>query len=247
MTWVRLDDSFPDHPKALQVGPLACWLYVCGIAYANRHLTDGFIPARQVVRLIDAKKVEALAAALVDAQLWEVVDGGYEIHDYLVYQPSAEKVKKERAGNADRQARYRNRHAVSNEDSNGVTNADVTPSVTPAPPQPNHNNLTVGADAPKPTLKALPRNGPAQTLLAIWYERAGGQPVNYAKAVGLAQKLVELGATEEDVGELYDWMSEQDFFDGKFDLGTAVSQWEKFQQSRKPRRRTADRYRGVSA
>jgi len=36
MAWVRLDDGFPDHPKALQAGPLACWLYVCGIAYANR-------------------------------------------------------------------------------------------------------------------------------------------------------------------------------------------------------------------
>lgn len=241
MAWVRIDDSFPDHPKALQAGPLACWLYVCGIAYANRHLTDGFIPARQVSRLIDAKKADALAAALVEAELWEAVDGGYQVHDYLDYQPSAEKVKKERSDNAERQARYRERHAVSNAESNGVTAPLVTPSVTPAPITTQCNNLTVGAAAPKSTLTALPKNGPAQSIVAAWYERAGGKPVNYGKAVGLGQKLADLGATERDVGDLYDWMGEQDFFAGKFDFGTAVTQYEKFQQSKKPRRMTASR------
>jgi hypothetical protein len=96
----------------------------------------------------------------------------------------------------------------------------------------------VGADAQKPVLKAMPRNGPAQSIVAAWYACAGGAPVNYAKAVGLGQKLADLGCTEGEVAELYDWMGEQEFFQGKWDMGTAVTQFEKFRQSKKPRRRT---------
>lgn len=92
MTWVKLDDHFPDHPKVLAAGPLAAWLYVCGLAYASRYLTDGFVPAAQVPRLADLKQASALAERLVDAGLWEQTDGGYQIHDYLEYQRSAREV-----------------------------------------------------------------------------------------------------------------------------------------------------------
>ena len=64
MPWVRLDDQFPDHPKSLAVGPLGSWLYICGLAYANRFLTDGFIPERQTKRLAD---IDNLLKLLLDA------------------------------------------------------------------------------------------------------------------------------------------------------------------------------------
>ena len=52
--------------------------------------------------------------------------------------------------------------------------------------------------------KPLPRNGPAQILVAAYCETAGlEQPANYAKAVGIAQKLVNLGVTPEDIPSLY--------------------------------------------
>lgn len=128
---------------------------------------------------------------------------------------------------------------------------DVTPGH--AYTQIRKDNKDVGEGSPTSPLrapaqvKAMPRNGPAQQLVASWYECAGGVPVNYGKAYGLGQKLVDLGATDEDIRELYRWMGEQDFFEGKFDLGTAVTQYEKFQQSKKPRRKASDQYRGVPA
>jgi hypothetical protein len=51
VSWVRLDDQFADHPKVTTAGPLAGWLYVCGLLYAARYLTDGFIPTAHVARL----------------------------------------------------------------------------------------------------------------------------------------------------------------------------------------------------
>lgn len=99
MPWVKLDDQFADHPKIIQAGPLAGWLWACGIAYANKYLTDGFIPYAQVRRLADVTDYAdpyVLAAKLVEVGLWEQVDGGYLVHDFLEYNPSAAQVKADR-------------------------------------------------------------------------------------------------------------------------------------------------------
>ena len=96
MSWVKLDDQFSDHPKILSAGPLAGWLYVCGLTYAGRYLTDGFIPQAQVRKLADVEDSAALADRLVTCGLWERVDGGYMIHDYLQYNPSGAEVRAQR-------------------------------------------------------------------------------------------------------------------------------------------------------
>jgi hypothetical protein len=94
--WSKLDDKFPDHPKIVQAGPLASWLYVCGVCYANRYLTDGFIPMGQIRKLADVDDAPALAARLVAVNLWEVVDGGYFIHDFHDVNMTAEEARQRR-------------------------------------------------------------------------------------------------------------------------------------------------------
>ena len=104
MPWVRIDDSLPDHPKvALVADDAAMWLHVCGLCYANRYLTNGFIPKEQVKRLARNRG----AAKLVKAGLWDEVDGGYQIHDYLEYQSSRDKVLADREAAKKRMARAR--------------------------------------------------------------------------------------------------------------------------------------------
>jgi len=113
MTWVRLADDFADHPKLAEAGPLAGWLWVCGLAYANKHLTDGYLPTAAVRRLADVEDPFRLAARLVASGLWEPADGGYRIHDFGEYQPSAESVRAERERNAKRAAEWRERQKSS--------------------------------------------------------------------------------------------------------------------------------------
>jgi hypothetical protein len=157
MAWVRLDDGFPDHPKALRAGPMACWLYVCSLAYANRYLTDGFIPERQAKRLTDLKKTDALIVALVDAELWEPVEGGYQIHDYLDYQSSAEKVRSDREKVRLRVEAHRDRK--NGQYTNGsanvtplreryevVTNDDVTPAPINIPRKKHSSSVCASAE-----------------------------------------------------------------------------------------------------
>lgn len=107
MPWVRIDESFPEHPKVLAAGPPAAWLHVCALAYCNRHLTDGFVSKAVLARLSDGKRTTALAGQLVAVGLWETVDGGWEIHDFLQYQPSKATVESERAKARERMANAR--------------------------------------------------------------------------------------------------------------------------------------------
>lgn len=106
MPWVKLDDSFPDNPKVDGLTSDAFRLYVSALCYAGRHLTDGFVEAARVPRLIPRFRRSHLNE-LVAAGLWLEVPGGWEIHDYLDYNPSAGKVKAERAAAAERMKKRR--------------------------------------------------------------------------------------------------------------------------------------------
>jgi hypothetical protein len=92
--WVKVMNSLPAHPKILRAGERAAWLYVCGLCYANEHLTDGFIDsAVLIVAAPGVKAPERLASALVQAGLWDAVDGGWQVHDYGDVQRTSEQVK----------------------------------------------------------------------------------------------------------------------------------------------------------
>lgn len=134
MTWVRLDDHVDEHPKIAAVGPLGLALWTAGLTYCNRALTDGFIPERVARKLVDWTWTspsgvvwqigisgtsengaspgydvdsEMVIEQLVEHGLFEPVDGGYQIHDYLDYQPSREEVLASREQATERQRRWR--------------------------------------------------------------------------------------------------------------------------------------------
>jgi hypothetical protein len=110
-TYVKVHDGLPDHPKVIEAGGEAGWLYICGLAYASRQLTDGVISKRLVPRLTDGSKPEASASALVRVGLWHEGEhdcpdcplagpDAYVIHDYLEHQRSASEVADLRAKRA---------------------------------------------------------------------------------------------------------------------------------------------------
>jgi len=107
VTWFKLDNGFPEHPKITQVGGDAAWLYVCGLAYASRNLTDGLIPAGALARLSDRKQPQKLAQVLVKAGLWDVHEDGWMVHDYLEHQSSRARVDRDREQARQRMARRR--------------------------------------------------------------------------------------------------------------------------------------------
>jgi hypothetical protein len=178
MGWVRVSDDFYDHPKFDTVGPLGIAMWIAGLAWCNRNLSDGVIPRSAVVRLLDWEGVgdvlgkaasrnggsngvtnaprnsdvaAEVAQLLVDAGLWMPTESGYEVLGYLKYQRSADQIKAEAKGNAARQARWRETHrtGLGNEARNGVTNAEVTGAPNPNP-NPNIEKKTSSSSDVKP-------------------------------------------------------------------------------------------------
>lgn len=82
MAWVLIDDNFPLHPKVMDAGPVAAYLFVCGVCYCRRFHTGGFIPKRAIATLGVSTNPKRMIVALVAAGLWKEADGGFRIHGY---------------------------------------------------------------------------------------------------------------------------------------------------------------------
>lgn len=104
MAWFKVDDNFYDHPKvdSLTLEAVGVWL-LCG-TYAARHLTDGHIATRRAYRM---GATEDTISELVEAGLWVETPGGYQFHEWDLYQPTRASVEEERAKARERQQKWR--------------------------------------------------------------------------------------------------------------------------------------------
>lgn len=114
MAWGKIDDGMMDHRKidaALDAGgPWVMVVWLRGLCYVAKSLTDGEITPRVAKRLLadaedPAGALEALLAPLAGCEhgLWEERAGSYWIHDYLDYNPTRAKVLAEREAARKRQ------------------------------------------------------------------------------------------------------------------------------------------------
>jgi hypothetical protein len=114
MTWVRLDDQAPDHPKFARTGTVGFALHIAAMCYASRYLTDGFVPELAALKLLPDQVVSPRQLAeMVSADLWERVEGGYRVHDFLVNNKSKDLVVAEREPARERMAAVREKFARS--------------------------------------------------------------------------------------------------------------------------------------
>ena len=113
MSWIKLDDNIIRHPKLVALDPKQRWFWLAAVCYANKYGTDGHIAEHVIPHLDDLHtpvQARRAAAALEDAGLWHRNGAGYDIHDYLDYQPSGEELRNRRQAAAERQRRFRTRN-----------------------------------------------------------------------------------------------------------------------------------------
>lgn len=100
MPWARLDDKFHSHPTTWQVGLESNGLFARALSYCAEHLTDGFLPEEwvwsHVPGTVRNRDPRGIAGRLVETGLWERIEGGFMIVEYLVYNPSRAQVEAER-------------------------------------------------------------------------------------------------------------------------------------------------------
>jgi len=160
MAWARVDDQFTDHIKVISLSLGARGMWLSGLVYAARRSTDGFIPASLPRRESGEEDPQPYVDALIEAGLWRRVEGGYQIHDYLEYNPSKADAdaKREQVRNARSEAGKRGSESrwngndpdsESQTDSKPIANdmANDWQADSPVPVTPSRNPLPV---SPKP-------------------------------------------------------------------------------------------------
>ncbi|AKF08868.1 hypothetical protein [Sandaracinus amylolyticus] len=137
--FVRIDAEATLHPKLLAVGPEAAWLWVCGLAHANRHTTNGLIMKSLLPSLYpdgswSMAKLTKLARRLCDVRvpgsnsgLWHDDGDVYRIHDYEKQQEYALKENVEARREYERSRKREQRKGANVPDTNGTDTDPVPP------------------------------------------------------------------------------------------------------------------------
>lgn len=179
MPWVRFDDQFPIHRKVKRLSDPAYRLHTEAIFWCARNLTDGFVPAEDLPDVASARRPLKFIPELMGRGSWhqagavcesescpahvdnrpEAVDDGWLIHDYFDYQPSKQKVDRERKAKALRQSRWldKRREQI---DASGDASIDA------APPRPAPKEAGRGERHPRPGAsgRAHPSGSPVRAV-----------------------------------------------------------------------------------
>lgn len=140
MAWVKIDDHLDDNEKVAEAGPLGLALYVAGLCYCNRNLTDGRIRkgvARKLQDFSAFKGPQPVIDQLLAVGLWVEDDKGYLIPDYLDFQPSRESVLADREAakqraKSNRSSGKRSSEVQTNVQENGSRTSGEPPGEQPA-------------------------------------------------------------------------------------------------------------------
>jgi hypothetical protein len=133
MTWFKVDDGFWSHEKVIELSPSAGWLWTRAGSYCAHQLTDGAVKRSVLVLLGSSSHV---ANELVEAGLWDAVDGGYAFHDWDKYQPTRDEVESKREAWKERQRKARASHKSPGESPRDTQGDSRLESTSPVPSRP---------------------------------------------------------------------------------------------------------------
>jgi len=167
VSWVSVSDDFADHPKFRHLDDDATALWIRALAFANRHLTDGIVPAVMLRDLSRSKSPEKVAAKLCSAAgisgkpLWSKVEGGYQIHDFHDYQPSARAVRARREDTSAKRAEAGRKGAENRWHKGGERTANESPADSQRMANGRQTDAQrMPADSPSPSPNPLPNPDP---------------------------------------------------------------------------------------
>jgi hypothetical protein len=97
MSWFKIDDKMTFHHKVLKAGNAAIGAWARIGALVSLHQRDGFIDRKSALTIATLKELSRLQ----EAGLLDVVEGGYRMHDFLDYNPTAAEVQAKRDARAE--------------------------------------------------------------------------------------------------------------------------------------------------
>jgi hypothetical protein len=184
LSWAKIDDALDENGKIVPISDAAFRAYITSICYSARNESDGFILAKKAKEFAGRPRIiqeltECRKASpnKTPSPLWEPVDGGFLVHDFLEYNPSHAEQEEKRTKDS---ARKRN----------GIAEESKRPGPQPDP-----------VPLPDPQLT------PQQQLMRVWSNKCGILPSSfmdefrrYVEKVSFEwfEQAIEITRTEAD-------------------------------------------------
>ena len=203
--WTRLDDGFFIHPKARKAGKDGRAMFLAGLCYAAGQLRDGFIPNGDVPLIAALAEVdEGERHALVTAGLWEEVPNGYQIHDWLDFNPTKDEITARRNERREAGKKGGEASAVARAQAKGAAIAQAKSNQTPILEKKilekkNKSEEKIPAEASGDTKSKRARaNNFSGWAEALWSERHKGAVPGWTAAdfIQLAESVKAIGEPE---------------------------------------------------
>jgi hypothetical protein len=181
MGWARFDDKRADNEKLMRAGFEARGLDEAAICWCAGHETDGVIPERAVAMLAAGHGCgnwRRVVAKLVDVDRWHPTGDGWQIHDYLVYNPSRKEIEAKREDERTRKASQRKKGAgTSGRATNGQFNPTNVPlGQPPGQPPGQTQGQPPGRDIESTATRPVPSQSPSNPPHATSTDAAADPP-----------------------------------------------------------------------
>jgi hypothetical protein len=204
VTWLRIDDQISFHAKTVAAGNAAFGAWVRMGAWACAQLQDGKVPTGVALTMATPEDLERLTSV----RFLDAIGGGYQIHDFLEFNPSRATVLAER--DAKRAGGLRGAASRWHGISHGTTHTPCHASANaPVPvPIPSRPDLKRESSAPRKRSRAKSSElnvSPETNALRDHYVEAyvsahnGAKPAfkSWSRAVGALKDLRDLAGDIE--------------------------------------------------
>lgn len=248
MAWVKLDDDFFSNPKVIKAGRDARDLYLAALCFCNRGLTDGFIPEEALRRLAadaDIDDPRTHAERLVEVGLWLHAEGGYQVHAYLEFQPSAESVKQKREEAAERMRKVRSQEVRANKEGSSQKVRSTPSRPVPQPVQretPSGDTPPKPPAADKPPIALVVDNAPKPWDAweafgeAAEYDIGAATEKERSKALGVAKRMLEGGVSVAEIAGCTRYLASQTWRTGILSMSLVEGEMGKWRMAKRPER-----------
>lgn len=145
MSWLKIDDHFAENRKVAKLSDRAFRLHLIALCYCARNLTDGYLDKKAtnvVCAILDRPSPRRYIKELVEQRLWRDWEEGhgYQLNDYLEYNPDAETVRaraeeRKAAGKRGAEARWGGKKDGGS-DSSSYADSDGSRAYAPSRPVP---------------------------------------------------------------------------------------------------------------
>lgn len=181
MAWFKVDDQAAFNPKVMRAGNAAFGAWVRMGAYCNAQRTDGFVTEDTATLIASRRELDAA----ITAGMLHAVEGGYQIHDYLKYQPSKAEIEESLAAARERMRARRSPGVRAN---NSGTSSEV-------PVRLGSDNGSVVSSGSDPL---------SNRVIAAWRSQTGNLVPDASAAVDMVEHIrAAVSANPEHMPEAY--------------------------------------------